>query len=165
MKKKYTKSKSIPTSAHNTNTTTQNVDKDSDKALTVWLNFVKYSTLASEKHAIRMSLRSMRTTVTVAYNLIENCHLCMQAILLVCACLVLIFENQLKEYTEGIVYNIMMASIVVISINMWMVRFIMWMARAKFSSTLGEYIDNLDTAYDDVVNNYASANTDTNTNS
>ena len=106
-----------------------------------------------------MSLRSVRTTTTVAYNIMENCHIGIQAVILVCVCLALIFDTTLKEYMGGVGYNIMMTAMFVISINMWLVRFIMGMIYTKISSTLGEYIDNYDAEYDEVVRNYTSANT------
>lgn len=159
MKKKYTKPKSVQLTSQNNNTATQDISTDADKALTTWLNFVKYSTFTSEKHAVRMSLRSVRTTSTVAYNIMENCHIGIQAVLLVCACLAMIFDTLLKEYMGGIGYNITMTAILVISVNMWLMRFIIGMIYIKISSTLGEYIDNYDAEYDEVVRNYTSANT------
>jgi hypothetical protein len=159
MKKKYTKPKSAQPTSQNNNTATQDINTDADKALTTWLNFVKYSTFTSEKHAVRMSLRSVRTTTTVAYNIMENCHIGIQAVLLVCACMALIFDTTLKEYMGGVGYNIMMTAMFVASLNMWLVRFIIGMIYTKISSTLGEYIDNYDAEYDEAVRNYTSANT------
>lgn len=158
MKKKYTKSKSVQPTSQNNNITTQNISADADKALTTWLNFIKYSTFTAEKHAIRMSLRSVRTTATVSYNLMENCHLGIQAVLLLCMCLALIFDTQLKECMEVTGYNIMMVAIVVISINMWLVRFITGMVYIKVSSTLSRYIDTYDAEYDEAERNYSVAN-------
>lgn len=159
MKKKYTKSKSVQSTSQNNNTTVQDIHTNADKALTTWLNFVKYSTITSEKHAIRMSLRSVRTTATVAYNRMENCHICILAVLIVCACLAMIFADQLKEHMGSVGYNIVMTAMFVVSINMWLVRFIIVMIYNKVSSMLGEYIDNYDAEYDEVVRNHTSSNT------
>ena len=158
MKKKYTKPKSVQTTSQNNNNTTKDIHTDAEKALTTWLNFVKYSTFTAEKHAIRMSLRSVRTTATVSHNIMENCHLGIQAVLLVCMCLALIFNTQLKECMEVTGYNIMMVAIIVISINMWMVRFIIGMIYIKVSSTLSRYIDTYDKEYDEAERNYSVAN-------
>ena len=56
-------------------------------------------------------------------------------------------------------YNIMMAAIIVISINMWMVRFIIGMIYIKVSSTLSGYIDTYDAEYDEAARNYSVSNT------
>lgn len=158
MRKKYTKPKSVQITSQNNNNTTKDIHTDAEKALTTWLNFVKYSTFTAEKHAIRMSLRSVRTTATVAYNRAENYHICIQAILLVCMCLALIFDTHLKEYMGDIGYNIMMTAVCVISINMWMVRFIIWIIYTKVSSTLSGYIDTYDAEYDAAERNHSVAN-------
>ena len=162
MKKKYTKPKSTQPILQNNNTDTKDTHTDAEKALTTWLNFVKYSTFTAEKHAIRMSLRSVRITVNKANNCMENFHIGIQAILLVCMCLSMVFDTQLKEYMGGIGYNIMMTAICVISINMWVMRFILGMIYMKASSALGNYIDTYDAEYDEAVRNYTAAN---NTNS
>lgn len=158
MKKKYTKPKSVQPTSQNTNTTTKDIHTDAEKALTTWLNFVKYSTFTAEKHAIRMSLRSVKTTTTAVYSCIEGWHIGIQAVLLVCMCLALIFATQLKEYGGDTRYNIAMAAIVVISVNMWLVKFIISMAYIKVSSTLSRYIDTYDKEYDEAERNYSVAN-------
>ena len=159
MKKKYTKPKSAQPILQNNNTDTKDTHTDAEKALTTWLNFVKYSTFTAEKHAIRMSLRSVRIAVNKANNCMENFHIGIQSILLVCMCLAMIFATQLKEYMGGIGYNIMMTAICVISINMWMMRFILGMIYIKVSHTVGSDIDAYDAEYDEIVSNYTAGKT------
>lgn len=145
MKKKYTKSKQTVQAEPKT------VAPDNSNALTIWTNYIKYTTMASEKHATIMTLQAVRSVGKEVYNAYATLNMRVQAIYILLAVLFICTKDYIDIYVDQYFVTKILFCLLAASIIFWIIRFISAILYKKFTERCDSHIASCKEAYDVIV--------------
>lgn len=152
MKKKYTKSKQAvqaepkPTSSANSN------------AITIWTNYIKYTTMASETHATIMALQTVRSIGKEVYNAYATLNIYTQTVYLLLAVLFICAKDYIDTYVDQYFVAKTLFCLLAASLIFWIIRFISVILYKKFTSCCDSHIASCKETYEDISKEFTKAN-------
>lgn len=152
MKKKYTKSKQTVQAESKTSLPTDS------NALTIWTNYIKYTTLASEKHATIMSLQAVRSMGKDAYDTYATLNICSQVVCILLAVLLICTKDYISIHIDQSFVKTVFFCIMSMSLIFWSIRFISVILYKKFTECCDSRIADCKESYDTVVAEYMKDN-------
>lgn len=148
MKKKYTKSK------QSAQVDTKTSLPSDSNALTIWTNYIKYTTLASEKHAMIMALQSVRIIGKDVYDTYNILNICAQVIYILLAVLFICTKDYIDIYVDQSFVKTVLFCLLAASLIFWAIRFISIILYKKFTECCDSRIAVCKESYDAVVEEY-----------
>lgn len=145
MKKKYTKSK------QSAQVESKSALPPDSNVLTIWTNYVKYTTMASEKHATVMALQSVRIIGKDVYNTYATLNICAQSICILLVVLFICTKDYIDLYVDQ---SSVLFCILAVSLVFWAIRLISIILYKKFTDCCDSRIASCKESYDAVVTEY-----------
>lgn len=152
MKKKYTKSK------QSVQVETKTALPPDSNALTIWTNYIKYTTLASEKHAVIMAMQAVRGIVKDVYTTYATLNICAQVVYILLAVIFGCVKNYISIYIGQPYVTIVLFLLMSMSLIFWAIRFISVILYKKFTECCDSRIASCKEAYDTSVEAYMNDN-------
>lgn len=152
MKKKYTKSK------QSAQVETKTALPPDSNALTIWTNYIKYTTLASEKHSVIMAIQSVRSIGKDVYDTYATLNICAQVIYILLAVIFGCVKDYISIYIGQPYMKIVLFFLISMSMIFWAIRFISVILYKKFTEYCDSNIANCKESYDTVVTEYIKDN-------
>lgn len=152
MKKKYTKSK------QSVQVETKAALPPGSNALTIWTNYVKYTTLASEKHAAIMSIQAVRSIGKDVYDTYATLNICAQVVYILLAVIFGCVKDYISIYIDQSSVKIVLFFLMSMSLIFWTIRFISVILYKKFTECCDRHIASCKEAYDTSVEAYMNDN-------
>ena len=152
MKKKYTKSK------QSVQVETKSALPPDSNALTIWTNYVKYTTLASEKHATIMAMQAVRSIGKKVYDAYATLNILAQTVYILLAVLFICTKDYICTHNDQSFVTTVIFCLLAVSLIFWIIRLISVIIYKKFTECCDSNIASCKEAYDTVTAEYMKDN-------
>lgn len=152
MKKKYTKSK------QSTQAEPKSTSSTNSNAITIWTNYIKYNTLASETHATIMALQTVRSIGKEVYDAYAALNIYTQMVYILLAVLFICTKDYIATYVDQYSVTKTLFCLLAASMIFWIIRFISAILYKKFTERCDSHIAACKETYEDISKEFTKAN-------